>query len=955
MLNEQIEHLQRTAYEGLLAPSQSVAIGCLLALLAAWLLWRERQVLGRWWPLFWTLRIGALGLALWMLAGPTHLAIRRVTSPQSIAVLVDDTGSMDVTDPPSPTDDLRWRLAAGKSEPTPLELVVLLSDRAGVQLTEAVFASNLLLDGVGEHLASRKLKSQQGRVRRAVEASRRLLLQASKIASRNDELFADRLDRVITLLDETATPMLDRVEREIDGSSTPNQDSLNTATETLNTSLAGARRRGQSLARDAALRAAEGSGALAGVNVTRRERVEAVLAKLEQEVLARIEQTCIVHRMRFSQFAGLANDEVTLGDVEIPSLTPVASQPIDKKLVPAGYDQGAASPIPSTDLAAALQQVELLRSVGPLRMALLLSDGQHNAPGAINPQEVASRIAATPINPTPIGVSTPVRDIMITRVEAPARVVRKDTATIEVLLTALDCDGEAVEVILTSEGEELDRKPLAITNDWQDSRVTFRIDTNLPGSDALGTREYEIEVGSVSEEASLTNNLGIAAIEVVRNKLRVLIADRGPRYEYRYLQQLFRRDKHVDLDELLILPSVRATGSRATSGLLPNHVEGWDEYDVVILGDLPPSMMGEAEQESLMEFVQHRGGSVILIAGGENMPQRYVGQPLNDLLPVRVATGITNDDGFGVTLTDDARLASCVELRESFRDSQAAWQNAYARLPIYGLSSYCRPKPNARVLVEATPIDGVTITDEAEQLAFFCWHPVGAGKVAYLAAPQSYQLRFLRGDQDHHRFWGQTLRWITAEQGGGRDSVRIDTDRAQYKGGQAVEVTVWLRDPQGRPVSDALVSAEARSLDQTAARVPLRREDQATGRYVGVFENLSTGAYQIVPTGDIVATLLAGDSDTQPRKLINIEPPGDIEMVNTQCDLPLLKQIAELTGGHLTPPTALAELLEVASLDPEISESPPRRTPLWNRWSYLVIIASCLLTEWVVRKAKGLT
>ena len=78
-----------------------------------------------------------------------------------------------------------------------------------------------------------------------------------------------------------------------------------------------------------------------------------------------------------------------------------------------------------------------------------------------------------------------------------------------------------------------------------------------------------------------------------------------------------------------------------------------------------------------------------------------------------------------------------------------------------------------------------------------------------------------------------------------------------------------------------------------------------------------------------------------------------IEMLNTQCNRPLLEQIAQMTGGQVIPPTAIGEVLELVSFTPEVRER-IERTPLWNRWSNLFIVLGCLFTEWVVRKAKGL-
>jgi hypothetical protein len=80
---------------------------------------------------------------------------------------------------------------------------------------------------------------------------------------------------------------------------------------------------------------------------------------------------------------------------------------------------------------------------------------------------------------------------------------------------------------------------------------------------------------------------------------------------------------------------------------------------------------------------------------------------------------------------------------------------------------------------------------------------------------------------------------------------------------------------------------------------------------------------------------------------------GSIEMMNTECNRPLLEQIAQITGGQIIPPTAIGEVLQLVSFTPEVNTT-IERSPLWNRWSNLLLVLGCLFTEWMVRKGKGL-
>ena len=87
--------------------------------------------------------------------------------------------------------------------------------------------------------------------------------------------------------------------------------------------------------------------------------------------------------------------------------------------------------------------------------------------------------------------------------------------------------------------------------------------------------------------------------------------------------------------------------------------------------------------------------------------------------------------------------------------------------------------------------------------------------------------------------------------------------------------------------------------------------------------------------------------------MITVESHDNVEMLDTRCNRALLEQVAQVTGGQVIHPTAVAEVLALASLSPEVTET-VQRTPLWNRWTNMWIIVSCLFVEWIVRKRKGL-
>ena len=104
----------------------------------------------------------------------------------------------------------------------------------------------------------------------------------------------------------------------------------------------------------------------------------------------------------------------------------------------------------------------------------------------------------------------------------------------------------------------------------------------------------------------------------------------------------------------------------------------------------------------------------------------------------------------------------------------------------------------------------------------------------------------------------------------------------------------------------------------------------------------------------MIRSLMATEENLgQVRTLITVEASDNLEMLDTSANHTLLQQVAKITGGQVLPPTAMSEVIELASLTPEVTET-VRRKPLWNRWANLWIVFGCLAVEWTVRKYKGL-
>src|SRR5207253_7710588 len=113
---------QQFTFAGAMSLSTLVLIGVGLLIACGLLLWwemgRSRPRLA---PVLWVLRVAAVAVVLWMLAGPTLLTRVRHTQTKSVVLLVDRSGSMSVPDTGGDFErdpmELRWLLSAAHACP----------------------------------------------------------------------------------------------------------------------------------------------------------------------------------------------------------------------------------------------------------------------------------------------------------------------------------------------------------------------------------------------------------------------------------------------------------------------------------------------------------------------------------------------------------------------------------------------------------------------------------------------------------------------------------------------------------------------------------------------------------------------------------------------------------------------------------------------------------------------
>lgn len=645
-----------------------------------------------------------------------------------------------------------------------------------------------------------------------------------------------------------------------------------------------------------------------------------------------------------------------------------------------------------TDLAAALRLVAKETGGQLLAGVVIFSDFRHNAPGR-HPARAAAPFSErrVPVHAVLVGSTTPPRDAAILDVEAPESIYSGDKMLAKAQLKFDGLAGRKVTVKLCHDGHVVDSKELRVPTDRCRRQVEL---THEPKTE--GTQTYRVEMDEFDGEQFDTNNKFGLTVNVADDRTHLLIVEDRPRWEFRYLKNLFTgRDKSVMLQYILFhpdrialagagpLPVVHASAARGEGNYqataLPKDAEEWGKFDVVILGDVRPEMLGRDGLAAIEKFVMERGGTLVVIAGPNYMPGAYSQTRLKLLLPVAFSPPRAGDlqppegtAGFRIGLTAEGR-GSVITHQDSERNDQV-WRSFP---PIYWRRRIESVKAGATVLAYARPTAGVpeyvrplppgeNLSDKAmearqdkarafqRQNALIITHNVAAGKVLFLAFDRTWRMRYRVGDKHHHKLWGQIIRWATTDKlAGGSDLVRIGTDQTRYGPDQKVRVRAKLLQPDLTPIITSEAVANLYSNGRLVASTKLQYVANSHGMYTAEVGRQPGGSYRVELEAPGAEELLRRAGLDKAETRFSVDSAAPIEQTELAANRPVALELANMTGGQVLDLEQAGGLLDLLGAE-ELPETEIRQTAIWSWWPLLVIMILLATCEWILRKRSSL-
>jgi hypothetical protein len=515
----------------------------------------------------------------------------------------------------------------------------------------------------------------------------------------------------------------------------------------------------------------------------------------------------------------------------------------------------------------------------------------------------------------------------------------------------------------------------------------------------------DMDTPSASKEATLLNNTRVLAVDRGQGPYRVLYVSGRPNWEYKFMNRAVQEDPQLQLVGLIRIASreakfdFRGRGGETSNPLFrgfgnqaredaerydqpvlarlntkdefelrngfPTKPEELYAFQAVIIDDLEAAFFTPDQAALLQRFVSERGGGLLMFGGMESFQQgRYQRTPIGDMLPIYLdrtgnvpAFGETGATGTGMLAPGNFRFnlarEGWLQAWARLRDNEADERTRLEAMPAFQVFNPSREiKPGAVIVATATDSQGKEYPALATQR-------FGHGRTAALMIGDLWRWGMKNPDahRDLDKAWRQLARWLVADV---PRQIQLTVESGTDTGAEGVNLQVRARDSKFQVLEDAAVTIEVQpapvaggaGLGEPVVSIPVRMRAEPSPKEPGLYETSyvphGTGGYFARAWATNSVGLEVGRAEAGWNTDLAAE-----EFRSLQPNLPLLAEIARRTGGEII---SAGSLVDFARQLPKRSAPlmEPWTVPAWHTPAVFAFALACFVTEWGLRRWKGL-
>jgi uncharacterized membrane protein len=456
--------------------------------------------------------------------------------------------------------------------------------------------------------------------------------------------------------------------------------------------------------------------------------------------------------------------------------------------------------------------------------------------------------------------------------------------------------------------------------------------------DRAGPRLVEVTLGAPAGDELPDNDRRVFAVDVARERVRVLHIAGRPTYDVRALRTWLKANASVDVVAFFILRSNQddVVASELELALIKFPVdelftEHLPSFDAVILQDFNAIPYGLSHYlDNLAKYVESGGGLVMVGGPDAFLGGGYDGTQLERVLPVDLE-GAAEQPAFD--LGDVVPQATPAGAVAPVLGPLRALLDELPSMP--GSNLVGAPKPGSLVLWEHP----TRKTRSGRPMPLLTLGESGDGRAVAIALDGAHRLGFSEAaarvaGRGHGALWDGLLGWLMRDPR--FEPARVETTGPCVAGEPTSLRVLPLPGTQGTVTVEVTSTEAGRPVERRSAELPPGDK--------GV--ELDVGA---LPAGGYLAKVRVGSGSTT-RHAFACEKGGD-EWADSRPDEALLRQLARATGGSFR----RFDDVDALPLPPPTHVSTERSVaPVLPAWLWTLGAALALGAHWIARRRAGL-
>jgi len=460
----------------------------------------------------------------------------------------------------------------------------------------------------------------------------------------------------------------------------------------------------------------------------------------------------------------------------------------------------------------------------------------------------------------------------------------------------------------------------------------------------VGLKNYRLKVGEISGEINIANNVRNFHIQVNRQKIRILYVAGQPSWEYSFFRRLVKSDPQAELVSFLILRNPGNVTIVPENELSLIHFPAREmftskiyEFDLLIYDNFSyERFFPKSYLTHIKNFVLKGGGFIMM--GGEDSFGRggYADTPLSEILPVKMKRDSEwLNDKFKAELEGNLNHPLL-----NIADEPSVSKEVWAEMPhLEGYDPSLELQPDSTVLLKKGDVPVLSVRNAGKGRAMamnfnttwrWCMGLAWQGKSPYY----------------FNRFWQKVIRFMI--QSGNLSNVQVFPGKDRVNAGEKININIKVYDRYWQPMNDASVRLELKLPSGKTVTIGKVNSSGSDGWYNSSIKVTGPGKYTIKAFAYSNGVFIGEDEK------IFTGISVDSEMAEISVNKRLLEDMAQLSGAIYWDYSNIEpeKVLGVIGKNRAVSGNTVKLS--WHNWIFYVLLTAVILTEWYLRKKRGL-